>query len=96
MGTYIGHCDSCDITLEVEYVLSSVRKELVALKEKYGVEKAAEMVKFLRLEVETLSTEWFLEEPTGLSQIAEELTVDKTVKSDVGFRPRRASRNNAE
>lgn len=96
MGIYIGHCDACDVTLEVEHVLLHARQELIALKEKYGVEKATEMVNFLRLEVKTSSTEWFLDEPAKVSEQTEEVAVDKTVNSEVNVRPRRASRSNGE
>lgn len=45
MGTYIGHCDSCDITIEAGGVI-------LDLAQRYSKEKVIEILKFSLFDVE--------------------------------------------
>ena len=51
MGTYIGHCESCDITLEAENVI-------ISLLQKYDVEKVSEILKFASFDLGSKESNW--------------------------------------
>lgn len=80
MGTYIGHCDSCDVTLEAEEVIFLVKKQMRLLVQKYGEEKALEMMSFMRSEINDLSDEWFITEPKSTRELLEGFVSPANVK----------------
>lgn len=80
MGTYIGHCDSCDVTLEAEEVIFLVKKQMRLLVQKYGEEKALEMMSFMRSEMNDLSDEWFITEPKSTRELLEGFVSPANVK----------------
>lgn len=54
MGTYIGHCDSCDITLEAEVVI-------LGLAQRYSKEKVIEILKFSLVDIKDCNPTLFQE-----------------------------------
>ncbi len=51
MGTYIGHCDSCDITLEAESIVINL------LRKGYSREKVNDIFAFAQIDLKNLSDE---------------------------------------
>lgn len=51
MGTYIGHCDSCDITLEAEGMISNL------LNKGYSRDKINDIFAFAQVDLKNLSDE---------------------------------------
>lgn len=63
MGTYIGHCHACDVTLEAEDLALELKAIIsTRLLEKYGRETTLEIVEQLKFELsDGLKAEWFVE-----------------------------------
>jgi hypothetical protein len=73
MGTYIGHCESCDITLEAEsitlLVKDFVQNELLP---KYGEAKTTEIVNFFKKEItnpKMLREDFFITKPENFDNL---------------------------
>lgn len=76
MGSYIGHCDSCDITLEAEEIALTIKHSLLPpLIEKYGLEKATEIVKFFKFDFLTMDAEWWVTPAKSIEETIAELVV---------------------
>lgn len=69
MGSYIGHCESCDISLTAEEIVSTIQEDLIfPLVDKYGVEKTKKIVVQLRREMNQLSDDWFVRKPSSIEE----------------------------